>query len=169
MARRLPIGVLKNHTKHIVQNPIFTVAAGATGTSTIADAVAVEDMDNSNAVLVREGCTIKAVWVEMWMTSDDVTQSSFVSAISIIPANAANPTNAEMLALNVYQNKNNILEIHQGLTNSKTSVSQPLYGKWIQIPKGKQRFALGQKMVISFTAVADGITICGGSIFKEYY
>ncbi len=169
MARKLPIGILKNHRKHIVQHSLAVITAGNKGEFIPIDAVNVATISASNSTQVREGCTIKAIYVEFWVTGDDVVQGSGVAMIEIVKSGGASATAAEMASLDTYENKNNVLEIHQGLFNREDGVAMPIFRGWITIPKGKQRFALGDRLVIGFLAQSDGVNLCGMEIYKEYY
>ncbi len=169
MARKIPIGILKNHRKHIVQHSLFTQAAAGRTNLGLINAVNVADVTATDPVLVREGCTVKAVHLEYWLTGDDVVQGSMIACLVKLPNSVSAPTAAEMANLDVYDNKNNILEIHQGLTNQKDGVAQPIFSGWYQIPSGKQRFALGDQLNVCFLAQSDGINGCGVTIYKEYY
>ncbi len=152
-----------------MQNSLSNAAAGGKIGINLVDAVNVADITPTNPILVREGCTIKAVYLEYWISSDDATQGTMVALIEKMPNNTAPADAAEMANLDQYENKNNVFEIHMGLTNEKDGVAQPVFRGWIQIPKGKQRFALGEKLSISFLAQSNGINICGTTIYKEYY
>ncbi len=169
MPRKIPIGILKNHRKHIVQNSLFVAASGGKAGINLVDAVNVADITSTNPILVREGCTIKAVYLEYWCTGDDVVQSTQVSLVEKLPNNTSPVSAADMADLDEYENKNNILEMHMGLNNPEDGVAQPLFRGWITIPKGKQRFALGEKLSISFLGQSDGLQMCGFAIYKEYY
>ncbi len=156
-----------NSQKHINQLSPVTTAAGVIATSTFIEAVAVDDI--ANQTHVREGATVKAVFVEMWLTSDDAAQASFQINCEILPAAATTMTFTQSNTLGSYPNKKNVLYITRGLGSTTTGTPIPAIRQWIAIPKGKQRFGLGDKFVINFTAIANGLTHCGFVLFKEYY
>ncbi len=156
-----------NSAKHILQHPISTVAVGA-----IANLVEVEGTPIAliaNQQDVREGATVKAVYVELWITSDDDTQSSAIVSFEKVPVNAPLMTTAQVNSLNGYANKKNILHIFEGLVGPISQVPMPAFKGWVKIPKSKQRFGLDDKFVINIYALSDGLKFCGFTIFKEYY
>ncbi len=122
----------------------------------------------SNADEVRQGAVIKAVYAEVWASSDDATQSIGIFSIEK-QVNAGGQIYADSLALNAYTNKKNVFETHEGLLNPQLGVCIPVFKGWIKIPKGKQRFGLGDKLVLNVSAVTDGAQICGLFIYKEYF
>ncbi len=152
--------------KHIGQITLASIAFGAVLSSVIAEAVAVTDKNAQNEV--DQGSLVKAVFLERWITSDDAEQSTFVMIVEKIPAGQANPTATQMAQLNSYPNKKNILLTKQGITNPVAGVAMPLISQWVAIPRGKQRMGLGDKIVITVLAQADGINICGLNLFKEW-
>jgi len=153
--------------KHISQATISSIAFGAVSNWTIADAVAVVDKTDGTFE-VEEGSLIKAVYIERWLTSDDAEQSSFVLIVEKVPSGLAPATAAQMAALNSYDNKKNILYMSQGLVNPVAGVAMPVQKNWIAIPKGKQRFGLGDQLVLTILAQADGLNFCGLTILKEW-
>ncbi len=153
-------------TKHYVQNSLGTTIAGAVLATTIATSVAVQDK-NSVAEVV-EGSTIKAVYVEDWVRTNDTSPGSFVYIIAKFPNGVNDPTAAEMAALHTWDNKKNILYTTQALSNINTSQAIPMYKDWIKIPKGKQRMGLGDKIKTVFLAQALDQNTCGFKTYKEY-
>jgi len=154
--------------KHYVQLSLANVALGAISKVAIADAV---DVQNIAAVSeVREGSVIKAVYVELWVTSDDATQSSGTVTLEKKPAQTPAMTAGQSSALMTYPNKKNILYTTQGLFASKTVGNPiPIMRGWFKIPKGKQRFGFDDQLVLNLHAVSDGLNFCGFFVYKEYY
>ncbi len=154
-------------TKHPVQITLSTSTTGATSIFTIANAV---ERSLANTVTeVEEGCTIKAVWLEMW-TIGSVSDQFFTAIFCKIPSGAGNVAQADMVDLFAYDNKKNIFYTTQGLaSNDGIAGPHALYKGWIKIPKGKQRFGRGDKLQFALASRGSGtITWCGLALFKEY-
>ncbi len=123
----------------------------------------------TDANAVTPGTTIKAVYLEMWLQGDsNSATSSATGIVTKIPASAANPTNGELGDLNTYANKKNVLITHQGLLAEPNGNPTPFFREWIAIPKGKQRFGLGDRLVLSIRSITGGTNICGFFLFKAY-
>jgi len=156
-----------NTQKHILQIGPQSVALGAILNQGIAVAQRAADADAVNDV--RVGSIIKAVYVELWCTSDDATQSSLILTLEKLP-NAADPmTVGDAAALDVYHNKNNVFYTTQGLIGQQANNGIPFMRGWFKIPKGKQRMSEDSRLNLNVSAVLDGVRICGVVIYKEYY
>ncbi len=153
--------------KHYVHRPITTTVQAAIGVETIVEAVTVAT-GGANAKDVVEGSLVKAVYLEYWLTGDAAALSSGTVLIEKVPAGQVPVTFAQSQNLGAYPNKKNVLECHQGLFPSSSQNPQNIFRHWVKIPKGKQRMGLGDKLVISFAAVGDGIITCGFTTYKEY-
>ena len=156
------------HTeKHYNQESVFTVGAGAISNRIIADAVAVPDAVSDNQV--RQGSIISAVYVEMWLTSDDALQASSIVTLEKVPGTAPLMAAGQSAALNVYENKKNVFHCQMGLI--PPNVQHPLSSikGWFKIPKGKQRFGLGDRLLLNVHAQSNGLQACGFFIYKEQY
>ncbi len=153
-------------TKHIVNNSLFAISAGAI--TNIQPVVAVNVSDKNLATEVEEGCSIKAIYVEQWLMANSATKGSGVVTVEKLPAGAPLMTAAQSAALDAYPNKKNILFTSQGLYPPNTQNPLPVLRHWIKIPKGKQRFGLGDKLLINMLNQTEGTVACGLSIFKEY-
>ncbi len=156
-----------NSTKHIVQIGPSTVALGAILNQGIAVATRVGDVDALNEV--RIGSNIKAVYLELWLTSDDATQSSGIITLEKIPLASDPMAVGDAAALDSYFNKNNVFYITQGLMGPAIGNAVPFVRGWFKIPKGKQRMSEGSRINLNISAVLDGLRICGVVIYKEYY
>ncbi len=156
------------HTeKHVVQNSLFAVASGALTSLTIADAK--QEPVAATAQDVREGCTISAVYAEIWLSSDDAASGTAICTLERRPGGVNTMTAAESAALNSYNNKKNVLYTFQGLLPSNVQYPMASIKGWIKIPKGKQRFGIGDKMVFNVHGQSNGVVGCGFFIFKEQY
>ncbi len=153
--------------KHYTQNSLFALTAGTDTAIQIISAVAVKDKDIASEV--EEGSSIKAVYIELWVsTNTDNTTGSFVIIVEKQPSGSGNPTTTNMALLNDYANKRNILYTTQGLNNPKNGVAIPALKFWVKIPKGKQRFGLGDKLIMTVFSQTGTLQACGFQIFKEY-
>ncbi len=157
-----------NSTKHLFQHTPVNVAAAAILTNIEADSVQLPTVANANDV--RAGSVIKAISLEYWISSLTTSSASFV--ITIEKAKGGQPlmTVAQAVNLNTYPNKANILYTTQGFVGGNiNNNSVPLLKQWIAIPKGKQRFALGDQLRTNIHSITQGLSLCGIAIYKEYY
>ncbi len=154
-------------TKHIVQYPINPLAAATRQQTILIDSVALKDV--ADAPDVQEGAIVKAVFVELWLQnkSDDGEE---IVTVTKVPEGGNGPSFVEHAALFTYQNKKNIFFTHQGLSASDNgSGPYPILKQWIKIPKGKQRFGLGDRLFLSISNVSSTVlNTCGMTIYKEY-
>jgi len=154
-------------TKHVIQVTLNTVLTGATVGVNLANAV---NRQSANlAEEVEEGCTIKAVWLELWLLGSSNNQF-FTMILAKLVGGQGNILNADMVDLFNYDNKKNILYTTQGLLPND-GIAQPInvYKGWIKIPKGKQRFGLGDRIQIAVASRGDASTFfCGLGLYKEY-
>ncbi len=153
-------------TKHYGQKSLANVTAGNVSVLTAARAVEVKDKDVENEV--EEGCSIKAIYCEFWLTSDDAAQGSFAVSLERKPGTAPNITYAESITLNDYDNKKNILYTTMGLLPTNVGSPIPLLRGWFKIPKGKQRMGKGDQIQLNISAISNGLNYCGFFTFKEY-
>lgn len=151
--------------KHYVHEVAVGVASGGLKSITIVSALA-KGAARANTFEVEEGAIVKAVYCEYWVKADN---PNFTVNACVLkrPANATNPTFAEMQNLGAYINKKNIFEFHQGLAPSGDQ-TLALFRHWIKIPKGKQRMGLGDKIGLIVTFTGSAGDICGFATYKEY-
>ncbi len=154
-------------TKHIVQKSVATILAGAKLDIIIASAVDVAAKTGLNQT--EEGNSIKACFNEYWLRSSEVSPGSFVAALYKVPGTGIKFTTANMAALGGVENKKNILWTGQGLLNDQDADALAIMRGWYKIPKSKQRFGLGDELVLTiFAQGAIDILVCGFSTYKEY-
>ncbi len=155
------------HTeKHIAQKSIFTVAAGAITNIVILTA----EEDATAAAKVRVGSTISALYVEMWLTSDDAAQgSSIVTLEKVTGGQTVLMTAAQSAALESYVNKKNVFHTQMGLLGPNTQYPMASIKGWFKIPKSKQRFGLDDRMILNVHGQSNGVSGCGVFIYKEQY
>ncbi len=151
--------------KHYNTVAVTTVSSGARQTSNLVVAIA-EGASRASAYNVEEGATINAIFCEFWV-SGVTLDKTFQWCIVKLPSGAAAPTFGEMSTLTAYVNKKNILVSGQGLAPTSGNVLN-LIRNWIHIPKGKQRFGLGDSLILVISAVGTNVNFCGLSTFKEY-
>ncbi len=151
--------------KHIVQAPIDQITTGTAVNILIAVGVVSKDANLSTEV--PEGNVIKAVFVEMWLEN----QSNLGHAVVIlekVTGGDLGASFANMADLWGYTNKKNILFTHEGLTaNDAIGNPLPVIRQWFKIPKGKQRFGLGDRLVLTISnPSSNDLNRCGMFIYK---
>ena len=151
--------------KHYVQTPAQALSGGVRLTKDLVTVVA-KGAARVLATDVEEGCVIKALFIEFWVQADSSAANTVVLALAKLPSGVAEPTFTELNNIQSYLNKKNILVFHEGLTPSSGNII-PLFREWIKIPKGKQRFGLGDRFNLSIATLANG-DLCGFSTYKEY-
>ena len=152
--------------KHYVQFSRSTV-----DTVSLETEVLIEGRESTTANLVfevAEGSVIKAVFVELWLENSSNT-GSFVIGLEKLPI-FQTALFADYAALGVYDNKKNILYTTQGLpANDGVGNPIPIIRQWFKIPKGKQRFGLGDRLSLNIVNLgADTLSYCGFATYKEY-
>ncbi len=154
-----------NTKKHIFQTSLFAVGSGAITQLPFAIAVAAPTLDQH----VREGSIISAIYIEYWLTSDDAAAGTTIVTLEKLIGSSANMTVAESAALQGYDNKKNVLHTFMGLLGPNVQVPMPAIRGWFKIPKGKQRFGLGDELVLNVHGQSNGVSGCGFAIYKEQY
>ncbi len=163
MARMLaPI----NTVKHYNERTLFAVGSGLI--QNLTEIVAVVSPDANNAVEVVEGAIIKAIYIELWITSDDAAQGTFTFSLEKINTTQTDMTAAENITKFSYSNKKNIFYSTMGLTPPNIQSGIPIVRQWFKIPKGKQRFGLGDQLNMNLSGPSNGISVCGFSTYKEF-
>ncbi len=142
---------------------------GANGTENIVEA---QEAASTTPTQISEGAIVKNCYVEFWVSQDS---ASVVGSYTVIlmkrPGGSTAITTGNMAALHDYGNKKNILFTAQGLLTPNDGGQVPVLRNWYKIPKGKQRFGLGDKLqliVRNNNATAIDINFCGLAIYKEY-
>ncbi len=157
-----------NATKHYVQQSLSSITSGAVATSSVVVAV---EQSTANAVNeVRSGSLVKAIMLEYWLKAGEATNlGSFVFAFYKKPAGAGAMTFAQAVALGTFTGKNQVFFTSQGLINNESSTAIPVIRQFIKIPKGKQRMALGEELIVVVAAVTSDLDFCGFTTYKEYF
>ncbi len=155
--------------KHIFQISQSTVAQAGTVATILVEA---KEGTSSTPEDVEEGAIVKACYVEYWVSQDSASVvGSYTIALYKLPGPGTTTTAGDMAALHDWDNKKNILFTAQGLLTPNDGGQVPVLRAWYKIPKGKQRFGLGDRLVINIrnnNATAIDINFCGLAIFKEY-
>jgi len=151
--------------KHIVQTSLASVTGGAKLDTELVSAIEANATTPSE---VETGSVIKAIYIELWARAGETTAGSGQLVLYKTSGGAGAPSTANMAALHDWVNKKNILYTTMGLFNDQDTVAMPLLKSWIKIPKGKQRFGLGDKLRWTFFTPTIDIHLCGMAIYKEY-
>ncbi len=155
--------------KHIFQISQATVGQAANVNTNFAAAIEGAPSAPSH---VKEGSTIKACYVEVWISQDSNSiVGSYTIVLSKDPGGNSQMSTANMAALHDYDNKKNILFTGQGLLTPNDGGQVPALRAWYKVPKGKQRMGLGDVLQISLrnnNVTAIDINFCGVVIYKEY-
>ncbi len=159
-----------NTVKHYVHRSNLAIASGGITAISVVDAVVAPA--TTNPFDVKEGAVVKAVHLEYWLlpSGDTGETTQFAAVLEKVPANAPSVTAAQTANLGSYLNKKNILWTSQGVLGQGIDgqSSVPVIRNWVLIPKGKQRFGQGDRLMFSVAPIATTLQICGLSTFKEY-
>ncbi len=155
--------------KHIFQISQSTVAQAAVVNTIFCRA---QELTSTSPESIEEGAIVKACYLEFWVSQDS---ASVVGSYTVIlcknPGIGPNPLTGDLAALHDYDNKKNVLFTAQGLLTPNDGGQVPVLRGWYKVPKGKQRFGLDDKLILSIrnnNATAIDINFCGLVIFKEY-
>ncbi len=154
-----------NTEKHYKQESLFTIASGAISNRIIAFAAAVPTGANQ----VREGASISAVYVELWITTDDAALGSHIVTLEKLSGTSPFMASGDSASLNTYANKKNIFHTQMGLTPPNTQYPMSTVKGWFRIPRGKQRMGLGEQLVLNIHGQSNGLTGCGFFTYKEQF
>ncbi len=156
-----------NSEKHMINHSLTTTTIGNIANVQLIESVTVLNKNQANEV--EEGSTVKAIFCELWVTSDASTLGTVNVTVEKVPASATPMTNAQAANLTAYPNKKNIFYTAQGLSNPNVGAGAiPMLKQLVLIPKGKQRMGLGDKVFCNISGQAGGVLSCGMFIFKEY-
>ncbi len=112
------------------------------------------------------------MYIEYWLGNASTSVVGSYTTIVVKVPGGSNPASAtEMAALHDYQNKKNILFTSQALVPPTDGGQVQVLKQWIKIPKGKQRFGLNDKLMITTrnnNSTSVVINFCGLAIYKEY-
>ncbi len=154
--------------KHYINVENAQIASAAIRTIELVQAVAQTAVTNTTDVV--EGSLVKTVYCEQWIKSfaGAGEDTKFQLVIEKVPAGATPITFTQMNNLMTYPNKKNVLFVSQGVLGDLTTQAIPVIRDWVMIPKGKQRFGLDDRFILTISATAAVIQSCGLAIFKEW-
>ncbi len=153
---------------------VFQISQSTVGQAAVVNTIFVQAQEATSTApaSVEEGAIVKACYVEYWVSQDSASVvGSYTVVLQKLPGSAANMVTGEMAAIHDYDNKKNILFTAQGLLTPNDGGQVPVLRGWYKIPKGKQRFGLNDRMVVTIrnnNATAIDINFCGLVIYKEY-
>ncbi len=162
--------------KPIIQSKkhIFQISQGTVAQSAVVNALLATAIEGASTTpeFVNEGASLKACYVEFWVSQDS---ASVVGSYTVIlykdPGGTSAASSAQVAALHDYPNKKNILFTAQGLLTPNDGGQVPVLRSWYKIPRGKQRWGLGDRLILAIrnnNATAIDINFCGLAIYKEY-
>ncbi len=155
--------------KHIFQLSQGTIAQSAINTQ---DIIVAQEAASTTPSVVEEGALVKAVFIEWWLGNQSSTVVGSYTTIVVKNPGGSNSADAsEMAALHDYANKKNILFTSQALVPPTDGGQVMVLRQFLKIPKGKQRFGLGDKLQLvtrNNNATSVVINFCGLAIYKEY-
>ena len=153
--------------KHYVQFPIDQITLGTRQNISLVTAVESTIANAANEVV--EGTIVKAIYIELLLQNTS-NLGEFIVTLEKVIANSAGILFVQMANLFSYPNKKNVLYVSQGLTsNDGIGNPQKILGMWFKIPKSKQRFGLGDGLVLSISNTsANDLNRCGFATYKEY-
>ncbi len=150
--------------KHILQVPAVIIASGGVRNDILIASLA-EGSARALVSDVEEGCVVKAIYLEFWISGVTADKTA-TWILAKYPNNIGTATFTETQNLSAWDNKSNILHTGQGL--APTGGNQiAMFKNWVMIPKGKQRFALGDRLILQTSAVGTNVNICGFALYKE--
>ncbi len=105
----------------------------------------------------------------MWLSSTDTAQVSGVVTLEKLDGGKSVMSTTESAALNDYDNKKNVFHTFQGLISTEIQYPMAVIKGWFKIPKGKQWFGLGDRMVLNLHGQSGALQGCGFFLYKEQY
>ncbi len=160
-----------NTIKHYVSQTNTFVAANAIANLDIIEAVTVAAAGSATND-VQEGSLVKTVFIELWIFNAGATTTTtqFDVTVEKVPAGATAMTFAQAANLMTYPNKKNILFTSQGVlpANIDGSGAVPILRNWLKIPRGKQRFGLGDKLTMNVSTIGQNLRMCSIETYKEW-
>ncbi len=153
--------------KHYVQMSFRTVGTGTVDTTVLINGSLIQDVNSVSEV--QEGATVKAIYIELWLLADSANGTQ-ITTLTKFPSGQTPFSTTEMAALGIANNKKNILFTSMGLaSNDGVSGPIPIMRGWYKLPRGKQRFGLGDTLELQvFAQGAAGVDLCGFATYKEY-
>ncbi len=166
--RRRGLGQIIDSNKNIVH----IISAGADATKVDVDIVDTQDSATlAVADDVTRGCTIKAVWVELWVTAAAAVAAGITNTWTgyIIKNPGANLTTPSPTTEGTSNEKKFIIKTWKGLIGTRVEGYMGYSWKgWVKIPRGYQRFGANDKL--QFVHLSNGVAAlaCILFIYKWY-
>ncbi len=153
-------------TKHYRQITLTNVTTVSRNSEVLASAV--QSTVANLSTEIEEGALVKAVFIELWLIGSSANQF-FTIILDKVTGGASAGSYNDLTDLWSYPNKKNVLYTTQGLApNDGVGQPVPVIRQWFKIPKGKQRFGLGDTLILSIASRGDAtITYCGFATYKE--
>ncbi len=162
------LGSIINSNKNVVSN--FTAATAGTKTSIpIADA-----QDSATLAVVEDverGCSIKAIWVEFWVSATAEAAVGVTHGIDmyLFKNPGQNLTSPIPGTVGSSNEKKFVFKIWKGLIGARTQGFQPYSWKgWIRIPKRYQRMGANDRWQIIFQSTGVNVLVCNNFVYKWY-
>ncbi len=153
--------------KHYVQTSLSTILGSAKSDVILVQAI--EQGASASVSSVTEGAIVKAVYIEEWLRAGDTVGGSFIGCLYKNPGGSVPFTTTELAAMGDAENKKNVFYFTQALVNDQDADAVPLAKNWFKIPKSKQRFGMGDRLIWTiFAQGAIDLHRCGFSTYKEY-
>ncbi len=155
-----------NSEKHMIQISLTTLTSGNILNLVFATAVAVPA---TTLTEIREGSIIKAIWLELWIAVNADSMGTAIVTLEKLDGGKSLMTSGQSAGLGSYDNKKNVLHTQMGLTPGNSQYPMASLKGWFKIPKGKQRFGLGDRIVVNVHGQSSSLQMCGIGIYKEQY
>jgi len=150
-----------------VQTTLTNVPGGSVANIVLVHAKQVFDQNNPTEVAV--GTVIKAIYLEYWFVGGGAQPPTMTTFLAKYPGGVGQIDATDIQSLDGWNNKKNILEMHQGFIGDSNTNPVPMFRHWIKIPKGKQRFGIDDRLILSTKAIiTDDVELCGVTIYKAY-
>jgi len=157
-----------NSVKHVVQTALTTIQEQTVLNIKLVEVNAAEPVNPDDVVV---GAVIKAVFLEYWLLGESAQPCTCTWTVEKLPNNGTPITHGFSQTIDIYPNKRNLLKVGQGVIGDSNSNPVPIIREWLKIPKGKQRFALGDELLFNISCVGqadNGAQVCGLAVYKEY-
>ncbi len=162
------LGNVINSEKHFVPRTSLAITSGTISVHLIAEGITLGSVGAAVSD-VQTGAIIKAVYCEIWVVGTHSTlETQFTICLEKVPSGGTDMTHTQALNLQSYPNKKNIFYTTQGIVAPSNAESIAMIRSWIKIPKGKQRFGLGDKLNLNMDNGGGDLRVCGIFIYKEY-
>jgi len=155
------------NTLKIENNLTFAVAASTNAIVNLA--VAVDDPATASSDQVKNGCKIKAFWLEFWYYGLSAGNTNDIFDAYVIKNPGANLTPPNPGTVGTSNEKKFVFREWKGLAGTKTTGGFPYYFQgWIKIPRNYQRFGTDDRLVLVVRSATTG-NMCFKTIMKYQF